>query len=228
MRHSEITLKDMSIPEIETLLAEYPWYTAARRELFLKLSARGDDYRKEALRRNLLYIYPDHEVLKQGYVLSTKSVQQEYLEEGAVFVFDISEMGKDTVFEHEREATVISSEEVFAYETPEGAINVPETSDDSKKKIYVVGGDYFSQDELKEVGGDDISSLKEGLSFGNFSELDSSEFNDEDFYTETLARIYAQQELYDRANEVYEKLILLYPEKSAYFAALKKDIKKQL
>ena len=32
----------------------------------------------------------------------------------------------------------------------------------------------------------------------------------------------------DRANEVYEKLILLYPEKSAYFAALKNDIKKHL
>ncbi len=202
MRQSEISLKEMSIPEIETLLAEYPWYTAARRELFLKLSARGEDYRKEALRRNLLYIYPDHGILKEGYVLSTKSVQQEYLEEGAVFVFDISEIGEPSVFVTDREAAVISSEEVLSYDAEEDVISLPEIREEPARKVYIAGGDYFSREELEEVEDDDFSSLKIGLTPESFSELDSSEFYDEEFYTETLARIYAQQELYDRANEV--------------------------
>ena len=95
-----------------------------------------------------------------------------------------------------------------------------------RKRIYVVGGDYFMPDDLRDVQGQDLSSLDSSRKSQVSS--DSSEFTDEAFYTETLARIYADQELYDRANEVYEKLILLYPEKSAYFAALKNDIKKHL
>lgn len=39
-----------------------------------------------------------------------------------------------------------------------------------------------------------------------------------DFVTETLAKIYEEQEYYDQALDVYSKLILLYPQKSAYFA----------
>ena len=46
-----------------------------------------------------------------------------------------------------------------------------------------------------------------------------------DFVTETLAAIYADQGYYDKAIEVYAKLILLYPEKSAYFATLVNEIK---
>ena len=58
--------------------------------------------------------------------------------------------------------------------------------------------------------------------------LDDPGFFDEDFYTETLGKIYAEQGFSQRALEVYEKLILLYPEKSAYFAALIEEIKKHL
>ena len=43
--------------------------------------------------------------------------------------------------------------------------------------------------------------------------------------TETLASIYAQQGYYQQAIEIYSKLCLLYPEKSAYFATLVKEVK---
>jgi hypothetical protein len=43
-----------------------------------------------------------------------------------------------------------------------------------------------------------------------------------------LAKIYLAQGFLKRALDVYDKLILLYPEKSAYFATLKEEIKKQL
>ena len=78
-----------------------------------------------------------------------------------------------------------------------------------RKRIYVVGGDYFMPDDLRDVQGQDLSSLDSSRKSQVSS--DSSEFTDEAFYTETLARIY-----------------VLYPEKSAYFAALKNDIKKYL
>lgn len=41
----------------------------------------------------------------------------------------------------------------------------------------------------------------------------------EEFVTETLASIYAQQGYYKKALQIFEKLSLKYPEKSTYFAA---------
>lgn len=46
--------------------------------------------------------------------------------------------------------------------------------------------------------------------------------------TETLARVYANQGNIPKAVEAYKRLALKYPEKSAYFAALQKELEGQL
>jgi len=58
-------------------------------------------------------------------------------------------------------------------------------------------------------------------------EIDLSEINQEnkDFYTETLADIYAMQGHKNKAIEIYEHLILKNPEKHIYFAAQIKRLK---
>ncbi len=53
----------------------------------------------------------------------------------------------------------------------------------------------------------------------------ANEEETDDFPTETMAKIYAKQQYYNKAIETYKKLSLKYPEKKTYFASQIKKIK---
>ena len=123
---------------------------------------------------------------------------------------------------------------------------------DGAERVVVAGGDFFSREDLKSLSPDEdmevqlkstsLSTLAPRHSEHKKAEIKKSStidyssvigpdgkvnFNDLAFYTETLGHIYAQQGLFEQAIDVFSKLILLYPQKSAYFAALVKDLKKK-
>ena len=215
-----VSLKNSTIAELEKLIESFPWFVAARKELFLRMSAMGEEYRRDALHRTVLYIYPDYGAFREAYVLSSAAdVEENVYEDNHTYGPGLSE-------ESASRSTAMPEDSGTEAE-------VENTGSEERPRVYVVGGDYFMPDDLKKVQKNDLlvpdipSDSSRTVSSG-VDGWDGSVFTDEAFYTETLARIYADQELYDRANEVYEKLILLYPEKSAYFAALKNDIKKYL
>lgn len=120
---------------------------------------------------------------------------------------------------------------------------------------YVVGGDYFSKADIDSLenkqenislnylkgagsatsGGSATPGSAAMQGSGSAAEggaiakdESSGEISleiDSPLCTETLASIYAQQGYYQQAIEIYSKLCLLYPEKSAYFATLVKEVK---
>ena len=109
----------------------------------------------------------------------------------------------------------------------------PKTLPPSKPKFFVVGGDYFSKADFDELSQEEKApEIKFGAPADNEERVADEvsadaevDFESMDFITETLAAIYADQGYYDKAIDAYAKLILLYPEKSTYFASLVNEIK---
>ena len=96
----------------------------------------------------------------------------------------------------------------------------------------MVGGDYFGKEDFErlEQEGFSVTTPVFGARAGSVEyapavaeEVDA----DKTLVSETLARIYAEQELYQRSIDIYKKLILLFPEKSAYFATLIEKVKEK-
>ncbi len=124
-----------------------------------------------------------------------------------------------------------SDDDFFELIPEEGEIVVTETN------TVIPGGDYFTRREMELLELDENKPIDKfiaekpsllrgsGYSSEPVEVEETDEFVDSGFYTETLARIYAEQGFVKRALDVYAKLILLYPEKSTYFASLVKELK---
>ena len=90
-----------------------------------------------------------------------------------------------------------------------------------KRKVYAGAGDYFSQEDYDHVRQTDDNVFSRYAAKAKKERPEVVDGDVEfDLYTETLAQIYAEQGYYDQAKSIYSKLILAYPEKNAYFAAL--------
>lgn len=86
----------------------------------------------------------------------------------------------------------------------------------SDKKIALI--DKFLSSDPR------IVPQKDYTSNGSFA-TDSVLSEDEELFSETLAKIYIKQEHYDKAILTYEKLCLKYPEKNIYFVSQIEKIK---
>lgn len=99
--------------------------------------------------------------------------------------------------------------------------NLLKSTTEYKRTVRVVGGDFFSADQYDRVKQSDDSFFSK---FRSQRSEEPEERNWEDpelgFCTQTLAAIYADQGYFAEAKKIYSRLILRYPEKSAYFASL--------
>ncbi len=80
----------------------------------------------------------------------------------------------------------------------------------------------------KFIKGDHQIRVLKAEEINNENKARKSAEDQNDMVTETLAKIYIEQMLYDKAIETYHKLSLKFPEKSRYFADLVKSIEKKI
>ena len=160
-------------------------------------------------------------------------------------ILKLAEISKETAREKLRESFSFLPFPEWIATKIEGVENTKKRTENDKviqsqiqqaKKIFVVGGDYFSREELESVNNENEAKADSpAIPLEAARSLERERAVKRDgansvvdpliFYTETLAQIYTQQECWREALDVYSKLILLYPEKSVYFASLVNDIK---
>ena len=207
----ERDLKALTMDQLTGVIKAYPWFGAARRELCERMSRMGGDrWGKEQYADAAMY-------------LASRSI-----------VSDIVRSSDANDYSDKDVETLIKGFITPAPEppspVPEPASPVPEPVEGPayRRTVKIVGGDFFSSDQydtVRQDGDNYFSKFKAVKS----DENDGRSWEDPElgFCTETLAWIYADQGYFTEAKKIYSRLILRYPEKSAYFASLIEKMDKE-
>lgn len=194
----QIDIKKLNIDELIGVVNLYPWFSGARRELCDRMSRMGDAWGEAQFADAALYI-ADRDMLAD---MLRKSSQADLSDT------DAEKLLKSYISENEK---------------------VGSSMEAKPRTVHVVGGDYFSQSEYEAVrnNGDNV--------FSHYAAKAKKEKNDSSqevgeiaVYTETLAQIYLEQGYPEQAKRIYSKLLLAYPEKNTYFAALIAKIENEI
>ena len=187
-----IDLKTLTLDELVGVVNLYPWFGNARKELCSRLADMGDGETAYAA------------IAEASMYVSSRKALADMMR---------SREKKDC---SDKDIDNILKRYIAGDAGKSGA------GDKSGRKVLVVGGDYFSQeqyDRIKQSDGTVFPKFSLKVS-GNEGPAGGPDDGFPEFYTETLAQIYAEQGYPEQAKKIYSKLILAYPEKNAYFAAL--------
>ena len=197
MVKDKIDIKTLNMEELVGVVSLYPWYAGARIELCRRMSALGDG------------AWSDDRYIEAALFVRNRRAVYDIMRSGSAASYSDTEV-RGLV------ETYLSAERVEAPRKEE------------KKARRVVGGDYFTEEDYDKVR---TAPEAKGISVKPAAEpapaapVTTATAQMDDFCTETLAEIYAEQGYPEEARRIYSKLILFYPEKSAYFASLIEKLK---
>ena len=208
-------LGTLSLGDLMELIKEYPWFGAARKELCARMSGiGGNDWGTVQYADAAMYI-PSRELIAE-MVLAAPADGSAVRDAAAVikeYIAPSAPAGSAMAAGTRTAASAAASAGEVGASAASGQVY--------RRTVVPVGGDFFSKEEYASV------TRESDKVFSRFkaarSEADEEgKWKDPElgFCTETLGRIYAEQGYFDEAKKIYSRLMLRYPEKSAYFASL--------
>ncbi len=224
------TLGSLTMDELTGVINLYPWFGAARKELCVRMSrVGGSEWGKAQYSDAAMYVasrtlisdimrsvrkddYSDKDVerLIKEYIRPEKSLRQAQRPEHSV-----SEQSPSVAEPVVRlsSPTIEAMVEAQEYSSPQSVAY--------HRTARVTGGDFFSPEQYAAVRKEE-DNVFSNFKSERYDEPESRNWEDPEFgfCTETLAAIYADQGYFVEAKKIYSRLILRYPEKSAYFASL--------
>ena len=191
-----IDLKKLNLDELNGVVNLYPWFGGARKELCRRMSELGEG------------AWSDERYADAALYVGSRRILAALAHKG-----------------HKSDYSDHQVKELLRAYIDEG---VGEVHDEGQpRRVIVVGGDYFSAQQYagvrREGDGDFAAMAKESTVELPTISLKEDDFTD--YCTETLAQIYADQGYPEQAKQIYSRLSLRFPEKSAYFAALIEKLK---
>ena len=228
IQHPEQMDRD-TLYELRSLCALYPYYQTARLLMLQNLYLLHDSTFDEELRRAAIYI-TDRRVLfnmieASHYQLKPQTSRQQNASAATAqtgsrtmslintFLDSIPKEEEDTTTKKRKPTPADAAIDYVAYllDTEEESEPVQEVPEMPGQQLIDT---FINSDKPKFV-------LSEAPATGSLSvEIDeiASEGVGEEYFTETLARIYIKQGRYSKALEIIQRLSLQFPKKNAYFA----------
>ena len=233
--HPEYLNKD-SLFELRNLLARYPYFQTVRLLYLKNLFLLQDADFKDELRKSALYIadlsvlfyYIEGERLVIKKHPSEKNVSSNSSTDRTLDLIDrfLSDLSEETSMELPLPAEVnvdytsILMQEPDAEPASSAMLKGQDLIDNfieqsaGSETLAVVEEDDLMQESYTTDEVPEETDIQEGED--EVERIDES--SDENYFTETLAKIYVKQQRYDKALEIIKKLNLKYPKKNAYFA----------
>ena len=226
IQHPE-ELSEDSLRELREMLVRYPYFQTARLLYLKNLYALGDASFKSELQKSALYI-------------ADLSVLFYFIEKERLAVRQHAE-------EHPKDAGEASRTDRTLDLIDRFLSDMPEQLGDELPLPAETNVDYVSVLMREEEEAEDVTPLKGQELIDRFikqsheeeeqcsqatqeeeadidmeaeqpEETEEEPESDEQYFTETLAKIYVKQHRYEKALEIIKKLNLKYPKKNAYFA----------